>query len=134
MNGLYLVGRGDGDARTLSGWDAAAVASLLAAAGLRELGLLSIVGDGAGRDSQRAHSAQIDTGAVSFTSELHRLLLAAHGVQTVVNARVGVVQVRSDGRKQTTQASGGMVGVHHAPESKLHFSWDAGQQRRRWAY
>lgn len=131
---LYLVGHGEGRARTLSGWPADAVADLLAVAGVQALRLLSIVGDGAGWDVQRAHSEQTETGAISFASELHRRLLVAHGVETTVNARVGEVQVRDDGRKQTAQVDGAGVGLHHAALSKLHFSWDGGQQRCRWAY
>ena len=141
---LYLVGEGSAAARTLGGWSPAALAALLAAAGLRELALISIVGDGAGRDPDRGDAAQTDADAVSFASLLHRALREAHGVVTTVNARVGAVQVLTQatrvgtatvaaGRKLTAAQPGGVATEHHAPQSKLRIRWDGDHQLRAWS-
>lgn len=131
---LYVVGRSDADALTLGGWSPSAVAALLALGGLRELALLSIVGDGAGLDPQRDQAGQTDAGAVSFASELHRSLRAAHGVETIVNARVGAVRVRADGRKLTAAQTGGQPARHKAAQSKLGIRWVGDEQHREWSY
>ena len=141
---LYLVGEGSAAARTLGGWSPAALAALLVAAGLRELALISIVGDGAGRDPDRGDAAQTDADAVSFASLLHRVLREAHGIVTTVNARVGAVQVLTTptrvggatlatGRKLTAAQPGGVATEHHAPQSKLRIRWDGDHQLRAWS-
>jgi hypothetical protein len=144
---LYLVGVGNVVERTLSGWSPVELAALLAGAGLRELDLISIVGDGAGRDPDRDDDAQTDPGATSFASVLHRVLRDEHGVATTVNARVGAVRVvTSDtasssgaaviasGRKLTASQPGEVASEHHAPRSKLHMRWDGDRQVREWSY
>ena len=141
---LYLIGEGSAAARTLGGWSPAALAAQLAAAGLRELAVISIVGDGAGRDPDRGDAAQTDADAVSFASLLHRVLREAHGVVTTVNARVGAVQVLTQatrvggatlaaGRKLTAAQPGGVATEHHAPQSKLRIRWDRDRQLREWS-
>ncbi|MCC6532233.1 MAG: hypothetical protein IT531_06780 [Burkholderiales bacterium] len=131
---LYLVGNGDAAARTLGRRSPAAVASLLAAAGMRELGLLSVVADGAGRDPEREHADQIAADATSFASELHRLLRTAHGIDTTVNARIGAVQVTAGGRKLTAPQPDAQPTRHKAAHSKLTIRWVGEEQRRAWSY
>jgi len=84
---LYLVGEGNASARTLGGWPPAALAAQLAAAGLRAPAVISIVGDGAGRDPDREDAAQTDVDAVSFASLLHRALREEHGIVTTVRRK-----------------------------------------------
>jgi hypothetical protein len=144
---LYLVGVGNAAERTLSGWSPVELAALLAGAGLRELDLISIVGDGAGRDRDRDDDAQTDPAATSFASVLHRVLRDEHGVVTTVNARVGAVRVLTrptepgagaavitSGRKLTAPRPGDVASEHHAPRSKLHMRWDGDHQVREWSY
>jgi hypothetical protein len=142
---LYLVGVGNVAERTLADWPPAALAALLAGAGLRELALISIVSDGAGRDPDRDDAGQVDPEATSFASLLHRLLRDDHGIVTTVNARVGAVRVLSSptpsgaaviavGRKLTSPHPDSEANEHHAPHSKLHLRWDGGRQLREWSY
>ena len=140
---LYLIGAGDASRRTLGGRTGAAVAAMLAEAGLRELGLLSIVGDGAGRDPDRSDAGQADALATSFASLLHLALRENHGIRTTVHARVGAVRVLTEptstaagvitaGRKLTAAQPGGVPGEHHAPRSKLRIRWEKDRQIREW--
>jgi hypothetical protein len=142
---LYLVGVGNVAERTLAGWPPAALAALLANAGLRELALISIVSDGAGRDPDRDDAGQADPEATSFASLLHRVLRDDHGIMTAVNARVGAVRVLSSptpsgagviavGRKLTAPHPDSEASEHHAPRSKLHLRWDGDRQLREWSY
>lgn len=144
---LYLVGVGNVVERTLSGWSPAELAALLTGAGLRELDLISIVGDGAGRDPDRDDDAQTDPDATSFASVLHRVLRDEHGIVTSVNARVGAVRVVTSttesrsgaaviasGRKLTAPRPGEVASEHHASRSKLHMRWDGDRQVREWSY
>lgn len=142
---IYLLGKGDADARTLAGWTAGAVADLLASAGLRGAAMISVVADGAGHDPDREPHAQIEPGARSFASLLHRALGELHRVETTVHARVGTVQVLTEalvidgalteaGRKVTTGPHGDAAAGHHVAHSKLAIWWDAGVQRSAWAY
>jgi hypothetical protein len=138
---LYLLGEGSAVQRTLGGWDPAALAMLLARAGLREVGLISIVGDGAGRDPARSDAEQTHADAVSFASLLHRALRHDHGIVTTINARVGAVRVVSEasggievGRKITGPQTHGGASQHHAANSKLRLWWDGDQQLRAWSY
>jgi hypothetical protein len=141
---LYLVGEGNAAARTLGGWPPAALAAQLAAAGLRAPAVISIVGNGAGRDPDREDEAQTDVDAVSFASLLHRALREEHGIVTTVNARVGAVRVLTRatrvgaatlaaGRKLTAVQPGGVANDHHAPQSKLRIRWDGDRQVRTWS-
>ncbi|HEY1789029.1 MAG TPA: C80 family cysteine peptidase [Verrucomicrobiae bacterium] len=140
---LYLIGMGDTRQRTLGGRTGAAVAAMLAEAGLRELGLLSIVGDGAGRDPDRNDAGQADVQATSFASLLQLALRDNHGIRTTVHARVGAVRVLTEptstaagviaaGRKLTGAQPGGASREHHAPHSKLRIRWEADRQVREW--
>ena len=142
---VYLLGDCRAADRTLAGWSGDAVAGLIADAGLREVALISIVGDGAGRDPAREEHTQADAGAHSFASALHRTLWEAHHVCTTVHARTGSVRVLehpliSDGvlvevgRKVTEPVGGGAAAEHHATHSKLRLWWDASGQRCDWAY
>lgn len=142
---LYLVGEGNAIERTLAGWPPAALAALLAHAGLREVASISIVGAGAGRDPDRDEAAQADAEAISFASLLHRVLRDDHGVVTSVNARVGAVRVLTQGMsrgataiaagsKLTGPQPGAEASEHHAPQSKLRIWWDGDRQRREWSY
>lgn len=140
---LYLIGAGDAARRTLGGQTGGDVAAILGKAGLRELGLLSIVGDGAGRDPDRSDTGQVDAQATSFASLLHLALRDNHGVRTTVHARVGAVRVLTEptstaagvidaGRKLTAAQPGGVSSEHHAPRSKLRIRWEADRQIREW--
>jgi hypothetical protein len=142
---LYLVGAGDAAERTLAGWGPAALAALLAGAGLRTLALLSIVGDGAGRDPDRDEAAQLDPDATSFASLLHRALREDHSIVTKVNARIGAVRVQTSatasgngvieaGRKLTSPHPATAASEHHAASSKLHLRWEGERQLREWSY
>ena len=131
---LYVVGRSDANALTLGGWSSSGVAGLLVLGGLRELALLSIVGDGAGLDPQHDQAGQTDADAVSFASELHRLLRVVHGVETFVNARVGAVRVRADGRKLTAMQIDEQPARHKAAQSKIGIRWVGDEQHREWSY
>ncbi len=142
---LYLVGTCDPVSRTLAGWTPADLAMQLVAVGLREIGLISVVADGAGRDVGRDDDAQVEPGAISFASELHRMLCEEHAVITVLHARIGAVkvlaratllgdQVHEPGRKLTSRTTGGEASEHHAPRSKLTFRWDGEHQLREWSY
>lgn len=142
---LYLLGAGQAVERTLAGWPPAALAAVLAGAGLQELALISIVSDGAGRDTDRDNAAQIDGQATSFASLLHRALREVHGIVTTVYARVGAVRVSlgatpvnsvpvAAGRKLTASLGCGAAGEHHAPHSKLHLRWHGEHQVREWRY
>lgn len=139
---LYLIGAGDAGGRTLGGRTGGVVAAMLAEAGLRELGLLSIVGDGAGRDPDRSDTGQVDAQATSFASLLHHALRDNHGVRTTVHARVGAVRVLTeptptaagviDAGRKLTGGPGGVSSEHHAPRSKLRIRWEADRQIREW--
>ncbi len=140
---LYLVGEGDAAQRLLAGWPSSKVAALLADAGLRDLGLLSIVADGAGRDPDRDDATQLEPQAASFASLLHRALRERHGIATTVNARVGAVKVVTEptssagvesGRKLTSPQPGIEADAHHAPRSKLRLRWDGDKQVSEWSY
>lgn len=140
---LYLVGEGDAAQRLLAGWPSSTVAALLADAGLRDLGLISIVADGAGRDPDRGDAAQIEPQSTSFASLLHRALRDKHGITTTVNARVGAVKVVTgpmspggveSGRKLTSPQPGVDADTHHAPRSKLRLRWDGDGQVSEWSY
>ena len=140
---LYLLGAGDPTRRTLAGHTAAAVAAMLADAGLNEIALLSIVGDGAGRDPDRDDAAQADEQATSFASLLHRALRVDHGITTTVHARIGAVRVLTQatktaagviavGRKLTAAQPDGLASEHHASHRKLRIRWDGDRQIREW--
>lgn len=142
---LYLVGAGDPGSRTVAGGAPESVAAALAAAGLLEVGLISIVADGGGRDPARDEAAKLDAEAASFASLLHRALREVHGVATRVHARVGAVRVFTQatpvgaavldaGRKLTARRPGGDAGEHSAPLSKLNIRWDGERQLREWSY
>jgi len=141
---LYLLGEGSATRRTLAGCAPEAVAALLADAGLRALRLLSIVGDGAGRDPDRADDAQLDPQAMSFASRLHQSL-QDRGVATTVNARVGAVRVLTQagaagsiaieaGRKLASAHPDAEAMQHHAAATKLRLRWEDGRQVREWSY
>jgi hypothetical protein len=143
---IYLVGEGNAADRTVAGCSADEVACLLADAGLNAAAMISIVADGAGRDTERADEEQADESQCSFASLLHRQLFERHGVLTVVHARLGPVRVVSladgaaagtaaePGRKLTARRTGETAGQHHAGQSKLRFWWDGVQQRCEFAY
>lgn len=142
---LYLIGACNVAACTLGGWQPADLAALLARAGVHALALISIVGDGAGRDPGRDDAAQVHADAVSFASLLHGALRHGHGIATAVHARVGAVRVLMQplstgvatidaGRKLTASQADGVVSEHHAPQSKLRLWWDGERQMRAWSY
>ena len=141
---LYLLGEGSATRRTLAGCAPEAVAALLADAGLRAIRLLSIVGDGAGRDPDRTDDAQLDPQATSFASRLHQSL-QDRGIATTVNARVGAVRVLTQagsagsvaiesGRKLTSAHPDAEATQHHAAATKLRLRWENGRQIREWSY
>ena len=141
---LYLVGHGDAAKRLVSGWTASDLAAALANAGLREVAMVSIVADGAGRDPDRDDDAQVVAGASSFASVLHQLLRDAHSVTTTVHARVGTVRVAlglaaavadpiARGRKLTSPRPGEAATEHHARRSKITCSWNGNHQLVEWS-
>ncbi len=139
---LYVLGRGHMADRKVAGWSGEAMAGMLAAAGLRAVGMISIVAEGAGRDPDRADRAQTDDGAQSFASQLHRALRDAHGIWTSVHARIGAVRVQQTapgqavdtGRKLSAPHPGPGPLAHHAPGHKIRIDWDGSAQRMTWAY
>lgn len=139
---LYLVGVGDAQARSLSGRNGEAVADLLAAAGLADVAVISIVADGAGSDPDVGDP--ISPQSSSFASRMHRHLLRAHGIDTTVHARVGRVRVATDadaagagvepGRKLTAAQGDLQPSRHKATHSKLSIRWAGDKQCREWSY
>lgn len=141
---LYLVGHGDAAKRLVSGWTASDLAAALANAGLREVAMVSIVADGAGRDPDRDDDAQVVAGAASFASALHQRLRDVHSVTTTVHARVGSVRVAlgldaavadpiARGRKLTSPRLGEAATEHHARRSKITCSWNGNHQLVEWS-
>ncbi len=141
---LYLVGHGDAAKRLVSGWTASDLAAALASAGLREVAMVSIIADSAGRDPDRDDAAQVAAGASSFASVLHQRLRNVHSVTTTVHARVGTVRVAEGldaavagsiarGRKLTSSRPGEAATEHHARRSKITFSWNGNHQLVEWS-
>ena len=141
---LYLVGHGDAAKRLVSGWTASDLAAALANAGLREVAMVSIVADGAGRDPDRDDDAQVVAGASSFASVLHQRLRDVQSVTTTVHARVGTVRVAlglaaavaepiARGRKLTSPRLGEAATEHHARRSKITCSWNGNHQLVEWS-
>jgi|GEM_PF-4978286 len=116
---LYLVGTG--------GHAPEALAALLATAGLRAAGRVSLVADAAAAAPDEAEDR-------SFAARLHAAL-RAEGVATELAARTGEVAVVRDGedrgRKRTR--AGGEAWASKAPRSKVLYGWDGAAQTRRWA-
>lgn len=138
---LYLVGRGDWRARTLSGWTAAQTAALLGQAGTPAVRVISVVADELGRDLAGAHATDLREPADSFAAQLHAALREHHGIETVLLARVyrtSVVGASEAPRARGTKLTLAMDETvpdeaHHRPHSKLRFSWRDGAQQREWS-
>ncbi|HLZ98774.1 MAG TPA: hypothetical protein VKP66_12625 [Steroidobacteraceae bacterium] len=138
---LYLVGRGDWRARTLSGWTAAQTAALLGQAGTPAVRVISVVADELGRDLASTHATDLREPADSFAAQLHAALREHHGIETVLLARVYRTLVV--GASEAPRARGTKLSVtvdetvpdeaHHRPHSKLRFFWKDGTQRREWS-
>ncbi|HVS40413.1 MAG TPA: hypothetical protein VMS17_32950 [Gemmataceae bacterium] len=137
LSRLYLAGQGDWRRQTISGWDAAAAADLLAASGLPAVKTISIVADEAGRDVGAAEGAYVSEIPNSFASHLHRRLKDVHGIAVEVQARVYPVRIVAEvsagrrGRKETCDPAQGDW-ANKRPHSKLRFSWIDGRQVRTW--
>jgi hypothetical protein len=138
---LYLVGRGDWRARTLSEWTAAQTANLLGQAGMPPVRVISVVADELGRDLGSTHATDLREPADSFAAQLHAALREHHGIETVLLARVyrtlvvGASKAPHARGTKLTLAAGETAPdeAHHRPHSKLRFYWRDGAQQREWS-
>ena len=117
---LYLVGTG--------GHGPEELAALLAAAGLRQAGLVSLVADAAAAPADAAE----DT---SYAARLHAAL-RSHGIAVELAARTGEVAVVTEGEdrgRKRTRPAGGAAWVSKRPRSKVVYGWREAEQTRRWS-
>jgi hypothetical protein len=117
---LYLVGTGGHGPEDL--------AALLAGAGLREAGLVSLVADAAAAPAD----ATEDT---SYAARLHAAL-RSHGIAVELAARTGEVVVVTEGEdrgRKRTRPAGGMSWASTRPRSKVVYGWRDAEQTRRWS-